>query len=140
MTTTTARWVMNGYYGGRRYDWAQCRYCGRAGQDCAAAVCLLCGTRQCFGNGSAGGTCAVCLHGWIPGWSRGGTAESKQCGYRGCELDAVANVPRVKRACIEHVKRARAGRMSLPDYVAYQIKARDAGKWWQNWRLVEDLP
>jgi hypothetical protein len=134
-TETLTRWVMEGYYGGRRYNWPQCRYCGHGGTDCRPAVCLLCGTRQC----SSSSTCKVCHVGWLPGWSRGGTAEGKQCGYKGCELDAVANVARVKRACLEHTTRARVGRLSLPDYVAEQLKVRDAGKWWQHWRCVDEL-
>ncbi|HET8643802.1 MAG TPA: hypothetical protein VFM37_17835, partial [Pseudonocardiaceae bacterium] len=99
---TPARWAMHGPYGGRRYDWPQCRFCGRAQQgDCRPVECALCRTRQCHGNGLQ---CAICLHGWLPGWSRT-HLPSTRCGYARCDEPAIATAPRVARVCRGHVGR-----------------------------------
>lgn len=141
-TIEPSRWVMSReYYSVARgeYKWSRCRFCGRAQEhDCKLAECQLCGSRVCHGNGSK---CPICLYGWIPGWSRGpGIAEASQCGYAGCTKRAVANAPRVKRVCADHVGRVKirwAGRsISLPDYVAECIAHRDSGKGWEQWRYV----
>jgi hypothetical protein len=136
-TVARGRWVRGGYYGGRRYNWPQCTYCGRAGTDCPAVECLLCGSRQCHGNGSGDGCCAVCYYGYLPGWSR--SSEPKDCGYKSCDKDAIAKAPRVKRVCADHADRVKVLKMTLTEYVAEQVAVRDSGKGWQRWRFVEDV-
>ena len=141
--TDTRRWTLGGY--ARQYSWAQCRYCGRAqNHDCQRVECLLCGTAQCHGNGSGNGCCAVCHHGWLPGWSRmhlprhytddGRTIMA--CGYAGCEGEAIATA-RKRSVCRTHAARVKVHKgLTLLEYVAEQIAARDAGQGWQKWRLV----
>jgi hypothetical protein len=63
----------------------------------AAQVCLACGTRVCACHGTARGTCPVCYRGYLSGWYR-----PVACGYRGCTALAVAESPRVGRACLHH--------------------------------------
>lgn len=136
------RWVHRGPYGGQRYGWAQCRYCGRAQNgDCRAVDCLLCGTTQCHGNGGGDGCCSVCHFGYLPDWSR--TAEEAVCGYTGCEESAVATAPRVRRVCASHASRAAVhlpgGRIPLADYATVQCAERDAGRPdWACWRYLLD--
>jgi hypothetical protein len=88
------------------YSWAQCRFCGRAGQDCPPAACLLCGTIQCFGNGSAQGTCSVCYHGYIPG---GGRSYHDRCGKKRCDEPAASKAPRVGQVCVGHAATTKSG-------------------------------
>lgn len=133
------RWVYGGRYATRSYPWPQCRYCGRAqNHDCKIATCDLCGSPQCFGNGSGDGTCNVCFYGYLPGWSG---YSSRTCGYKGCNKHAIAKAPRVKDVCKDHAPRVKirlSGRsVTLPEYVAEQIAHRDSGKGWQSWRLVD---
>jgi hypothetical protein len=141
VTTDSPRWVLNGF--ARQYDWAQCRFCGRAqNHDCAPVACLACGSVQCHGNGSRDGTCAVCHHGYLPGWSRSESA--RVCGYAKCGKDAVATAPRVRQVCADHLGRAtvttyadRARRVvTLVEYIAQRAAHRDSGKGWEHWRWV----
>lgn len=131
MTTTisqAARWSKGGY--AKPYPWAQCRYCGRAQDyDCKPVECMACGSRQCHGNGSRNGTCAVCLVGYLPGW--GHSLAQTRCGYAHCDNQAVARVPRVGQACAEHLRPA--VRAKITERVAH----RDSGKGWEHWRWVE---
>lgn len=79
-----------------------CRYCGsmREGPvDCKLVECKACGSPQCFGNGSARGTCSICLVGLLPGWS----GHDRRCGYKGCFAPSIAEAPRVKQVCRTHV-------------------------------------
>lgn len=136
-TSQTGRWIMGGMYGPRQYNWAQCAYCGRAGEECKRAVCLLCETPQCFKNGAGDGTCSICGYGWLPGWSR---ASGRTCGYKGCEDEAIADVPRVKRACAGHIDRVKVqvyGHSTpLREVIAQAIAERDAGRSPMMWRFV----
>jgi hypothetical protein len=130
-----SRWCLGGAYGGRRCDWPQCRYCGRAqNQVCPVVVCPLCGSRQCRSHSE----CAVCLYGWLPGWARGSEVS---CGYEGCDGPAVARAPGVGRVCKGDVGRVRVrlqGRsVPLDEFVAEQLAQRDAGAGWQHWAYVK---
>lgn len=119
-----------------RYSWPQCRYCGRAqNHDCPVAVCLLCGSPQCFGNGGGSGRCSVCLNGLLPGWSGVSEIVHNGCGYARCDLPAVA-VARKKPVCIDHANQIKVGKVTLAEHVRESIAHRDSGKGWQEWRLV----
>lgn len=64
-------------------------------------VCLACGAQVCACHGMARGQCPVCFRGFLSNYYK-----AQPCGYKGCTSHAVAAVPRVKRACLEHaVKR-----------------------------------
>jgi hypothetical protein len=130
--TEQPRWTRGGY--ARQYSWPQCRFCGRAQtHDCPRVECMLCGSPQCFGNGSGNGCCAVCHHGYLPGWSRIGRTV---CGYAGCDHEAVA-FARKRPVCTGHAERVKVARgLVLTDYVAEQIARRDAGKGWERWQLT----
>lgn len=136
LTLASPRWVYTGPYGGRRYNWAQCRFCGRAGQhDCVPAACLLCESVQCNDKD----TCRVGLYGWMPGWYRG-HGRRITCGYKGCERQPVANAPRVRQVCAEHVTRVKVrcmgGWVPLLECVADRIAHRDSGDGWERFRFV----
>lgn len=60
-------------------------------------VCMHCGNKVCACAGSARGTCPHCLRGMLSNYYN-----ARPCGYAGCKHYAVAEVPRVKRACCEH--------------------------------------
>jgi hypothetical protein len=129
------RWSRGGY--ARTYSWAQCRYCGRAqNHDCARVECLLCGSPQCFGNGSGNGHCAICHVGYLPGWSRIGRAH---CSRRGCESPAVA-VVRKRTLCLAHATTAKiTPGQTVAEYVTDKLALRDAGKLmigFTPWKLV----
>ena len=142
-TTLPARWSLGGL--ARVYSWSQCRYCGRAqNHDCPVVECLLCGSPQCHGNGSSNGLCAVCHHGFLPGWSRthlpraytgdGGTIIA--CQYAGCDHEGIA-IARRKPVCLAHAERIKVGKAeTLAAYVARRIAHRDSGAGWERWRLV----
>lgn len=136
------RWVMHGLYGGRRYDYPQCRYCGRlAERDCPPATCLLCDTTQCHGNGSGNGCCSVCHYGYLPGWSR--NADQATCGYAGCDRPAVAVAHRVRRVCLPDAQRATlrsAGQtMTLAEWATERVAERNAGRPdWARWTYLLD--
>jgi hypothetical protein len=101
-------------------DMPKCPNCGRwspGDKPCEWVSCLACGTFQCFGNGSARGTCRTCYHGMIPGWSGNNNpadhpgryrpampSESVRCDYKGCNAMAVyRHLPGSKsRACLAH--------------------------------------
>ncbi len=129
--TTDQRWSRRGY--ARQYDWAQCRYCGRAqAHDCPRVECRLCGSAQCFGNGSSNGHCSVCHHGLLTGWG----GESKYCDYKGCDGQSVATARKLA-VCIAHAQRVKVTKnQTLAEYVASRIAHRDSGKGWQYWQLV----
>ena len=56
-------------------------------------------------HGLGNGTCAVCLHGHLEGWSWG-IQGRPTCGYKNCEKPAVfIKVPRVEVCCETCVKR-----------------------------------
>ena len=129
------RWVYQGYYGGRQYNWAQCRYCGRGGADCQPVACMLCASVQCQGNGTE---CHVCHFGWLPGWSRGYLQEHKLCGYAHCDAPAVATL-RKRRACMAHAMRVKVSGQLLAEYVAERLAHRDSGKGWERFRFVAGL-
>lgn len=131
------RWSLGGY--ARVYSWPQCRYCGCAqGHDCPRVQCLLCGTAQCFGNGSGNGQCSICHHGYLPGWSR--SVYVKQCGYAGCESEAVA-IARRKPVCLAHAGRIKVHKgMTLSEYVSERTNSLAAGTLKVGltpWRLVD---
>lgn len=135
-TATNTRWAQRGQLdSAHRYDWPMCRYCGRAqAHDCATVECALCGTRQCHGNGSARGLCAVCLYGYLPGWSR--HTRERTCGYKGCESAAIA-FARKRPICLEHTKRVRVNGLLLPEYVETRLTHRDSGAGWEHWTLID---
>ena len=99
----------------------RCQHCRRWGSDCAIAFCMGCGTPVCHGYGSARGQCPVCLLGRLPGWH----FTNKSCGYKGCTEEAIYySVPRIKRCCKTHAKRAKVRGETLADYVTRMIKER----------------
>jgi hypothetical protein len=125
MTTTTTepgRWGIQH----TRYAWPQCRFCGRATDtqepNCRPGVCLACGSRQC---NSRQGRCIVCLVGIMPDWS----GWRRECGYTGCQAQAVARAPRVGVVCAEHLSRPTrrwAGTtISLAEDIARRVAERD---------------
>jgi hypothetical protein len=121
------RWSLGGY--AQSYSWAQCRYCGRAqSHDCPRVECLLCGTPQCFGNGSGNGLCAICHHGYLPGWSRGySVANARTCQRAKCDAPAIATARR-KTLCVDHARTVKvAGGITLEQYVNDRLEALNAG-------------
>lgn len=83
-----------------------CQHCHRWGNtDCEIAVCLGCGTSQCFYNGAGKGTCSSCGYGILPGWS----GSKGTCSYVGCtEPAAFAYCPGGKRyVCHAHAQRVK---------------------------------
>lgn len=146
LTIDTARWALGGYADPRSYP--HCKYCGRIGVgrsdncDCPVVACLLCGARQCHGNGGTNGTCSICYNGWLPGWSRRGGG-AIPCGYVKCELPAVADAPRVGCVCSGHADRAKlrigSRSLTLREYATEQVALLNAGKLAigrQFWRWV----
>lgn len=83
------------------------------------SVCMLCGAVQDMMNGLGHGSCGLCLHGMLAGWSQtGGT-----CSYAGCEQDAVAWGLRGKwKVCRAHAEGQGIG-VKLDEVIASQIKA-----------------
>lgn len=132
--SATARWSIGGY--ARQYSWPQCRYCGRAqSHDCQRVECMLCGTAQCFGNGSGNGSCAICHHGYLPGWSRIGRTT---CGYAGCDHEAIANA-RKRPVCIAHAERVKVQGVALLKYATDRVERLHAGELkvgQATWKLV----
>lgn len=127
----SARWALVGRSFAVVASYPTCRYCHRASErDCEPVECLLCGSRQCHGNGAARGTCAICLYGWLPGWWREPAART--CGYAGCEAPAVARAPRVRRVCLAHASRVKpqfgSARLSLRHVTLMRINERNAGR------------
>ncbi len=125
-------------------SWAHikgCLWCGRAGgintdgqSMHERAECLACGTPQC--NSSP--RCAACLIGWMPNWSRG-LNNDRTCGYAKCEQPAVAEAPRVRRVCAEHLTRAKSsdGRtlaQYITDHVAVAVE--HTGGYSLRWRWL----
>ncbi|MDO8611103.1 MAG: hypothetical protein Q7R95_11310 [bacterium] len=89
----------------RIYDFSTCNLCGDAYGvikpeiQHRATTCLLCGTRQCMGNGLGNGCCSICYHGLLPGWS----GSEGICSYKNCGKVAVARGKQGKRyVCLEH--------------------------------------
>jgi len=133
--SNTGRWILGSGIPAT-YAWAQCSYCGRAqSHDCTPVACLLCGTVQCFGNGSK---CSVCHYGRIPGWSC--SSDERFCGRKGCGAPAVSSAPRVRQVCAEHAKttKLRLGQRSvtIADYAIERVAHRDSGKGWEHWRFA----
>jgi len=124
------RWVRKDR---RIYEFSDCRLCGSAHGvvkpeiEHRESTCLACGSRQCLGNGTARGTCSVCLVGLLPGWS--GT--DCVCDYKGCDETAVALVDgKNRRRCRKHLERGKwAG------YVDRRLAERERG-----WILVDESP
>jgi hypothetical protein len=111
-----------------------CRWCGHIGQDHPAVQCPLCGTVQC----QRSWTCPVCYHGIVGGYRPG---DLDKCGYAHCSKPAIAEVPRVRRVCKDHVGRVKlrlhGGRqVMLHVHVEERLAHRDSGKGWEFWRLV----
>jgi hypothetical protein len=117
------RWSLGGY--ARQYPWPQCRYCGRAqDHDCPRVKCLLCGAAQCFGNGSGNGLCAICHHGYLPGWSRIGRTV---CARSGCEAPAVA-IARKRPLCAAHAATVKVNGKPLAEYVRERLELLESGR------------
>lgn len=95
------RWVRKDR---RVYTHSLCKLCGAAGgcgpEGCTTMTCLWCGTPQCSVNGLGHGACAVCLYGFLEGWS--GSDAGQACSYKGCKEPAVGRFPRKGRACSSH--------------------------------------
>ena len=109
-----------------------CRHCGSWGTDCPIAVCEGCGTPQCHRNGTRAGTCRICFHGYLSGWSKG-MGGVPVCGYARCNNPALfRDVPRVGCCCRACWGRPRMqGGVSLREYVLARVEA-DA---WRHLRL-----
>jgi hypothetical protein len=59
------------------------------------------------------------------------------CGYAGCDEPAIATA-RKRSVCRTHAARVKVHKgLTLLAYVAECIAARDEGKGWQRWRLVD---
>jgi hypothetical protein len=128
-------------------DGAGCRWCGWAGnvsqavQAHEAVACLACGTVQC----KAKATCAACLVGWLPGWSRSvyrydqaGRDVGYLCGYRGCGNEAVADAPRVDRVCNDHLSRVKTRGITLERRIQQTkaISLEHGGGSFQQWQWM----
>jgi hypothetical protein len=106
-----------------------CAACGwfgaLAGPHHNTAECLACGTVTCEGLHS---TCRVCHYGLFKRMT------SLPCGYKGCTSPAVAEAPRVRRVCKDHMQRAKVRAFgkeeSLADYVFREMTER-----WVEWVL-----
>lgn len=100
-----------------------CPWCHRGSQGPhRLAVCLACSTPQCSANPS----CVACLHGWLPGWSRGYQWDGDRnvvdrCGYKKCDQPAVADAARVGRVCAAHLDRAKENGRPLADVIAENV-------------------
>jgi len=105
----------------RVYDFSLCKLCGAAGFTtgrCETTTCLYCGTVQCMSNGGGRGQCAICHHGFLPGWS--GSHAGTPCSYKGCIEPAVGRFPRKGRVCASH-----GTRILGAGYLAQQLVERD---------------
>lgn len=115
------------------YASSHCRLCGSCHGVVAPEIehrgttCMLCGTRQCMGNGLGNGCCAICFYGFLPGWSGIGG----NCGYKNCRKPAVARGIRGKRGvCAEHFALQHGS-----DYLQKRLDSRN-----KEWIEVEDSP
>lgn len=61
------------------------------------STCKACGNTQCWTEGLARGQCGVCYIGLLDAFS------SRKCGYKGCDKEAIAAVPRKRYACKFHL-------------------------------------
>lgn len=113
----------------RRYEYmsGQCRYCGTHCPGKAHSVtahpraeCLACGTPQC----DKGSRCVVCMIGFV---GRVPYGMSTACGYAQCSKPAVAEAPRVHRACAYHLSQARSRGTTLADDIASSVRLRELG-------------
>ncbi|MEW1837505.1 hypothetical protein AB0392_06060 [Nonomuraea angiospora] len=101
----------------------QCRYCGCGGPDGdhQRTVCRACDMPQCLYPSK----CRICLVGYIQGVSYGLYSNDRCCGYKKCTNEAVAEAPRVKRVCRDHLPRVTrkwAGRtISIADDITERI-------------------
>lgn len=106
----------------RVYDFSLCKACGAAGgcdlSGCSTMTCLFCGTPQCSSNGLGRGQCAVCYHGFLPGWF--GSQPGQACSYKGCSAPAVGRFPRKGRCCQAHGERILGA-----EYVSARLAERD---------------
>lgn len=133
------RWIYK-----RRYTTeGSCTYCGThtGGTPCAVTVCQACGSEQCMSHGGANGSCCICHHGLLRGWSGW---NKHLCQVAGCENIAVVHdVPKTmgKRngcLCAEHLDRVSvrvywtwgAGaipkkKVTVREYLDYMLRRRD---------------
>ena len=88
----------------------QCSDCGSVygivgnGHDCGSSICSLCGAVVCMSYGLAKGTCPICYHGMLSGWSHG-RAEREyngKCSYKHCVEKYVAYGRGRKPICKVH--------------------------------------
>ncbi len=146
---TAPRWVGVGWERNWHLvrDGGSCRWCGWAGsvssatQAHEAVACLACGTVQC----KTKETCAACVVGWLPGWSRSiyrydqaGRDVGYLCGYRACGNHAVADAPRVRRVCKDHLGRVKTRGTTLERVIqqAKAISLEHGGGAFQQWQWM----
>lgn len=109
-----------------------CRLCGSytivpPEVECRPTTCLWCGSRQCMSNGLGNGTCSICFHGLLPGWS--GT-EGKICSFKNCNQPAIARGRQGKKyVCKDHVEH------QFPGYLTARLTDRD-----KQWYLTDESP
>jgi hypothetical protein len=100
-----------------------CRYCSAGGPDGdhQRTVCRACNMPSCLYPR----TCRICQVGYLDGVSYGLYGDDRHCGYKSCGNEAVAEAPRVKRVCGDHLARVthkRAGRtVSLADDITERV-------------------
>ena len=110
------------------YPWAQCRFCGIAGNDCPRSVCLACDTIQC----QQSSRCRVCRYGVIAGYAVSPDKKGRYqrtCGYVGCVGPRAAEAPRVGWVCIDHLARPNlkvgGETVSLAEHIRRRVAIRD---------------
>ncbi|WP_433516457.1 hypothetical protein ACQP2T_13345 [Nonomuraea sp. CA-143628] len=102
-----------------------CRYCssssGGPDGDHPRTMCRGCDMPQCLYPSK----CRICLVGYLNGISYGLYGDDRQCGYKGCTSEAVAEAPHVKRVCRDHldrpVRRFGGEALKLIDEITSQI-------------------
>ena len=141
-TETLTRWVSTHL---RIFDARQCVHCGRFDPDsrtadgravCSTVTCLMCGARQCHGNGGGSGQCRICYVGILPGWS----GWDQQCSYKGCLHEAVARGRGRKPVCRAHAERQGIGKQNpLPFYREVPDPAPVQSHWdWEAQRRQQE--
>lgn len=107
----TSRWIRKNQ--NPVFDPQQCPYCGSFSCSRAIAVCKMCGSPQCMGNGLGCGQCSICYVGLLPGWSG---SDGGRCAYVRCQGEPVARGRGRKLICKAHAEHQGVGK---PDYTGW---------------------
>lgn len=81
--------------------------------DRQVAICMMCGSPQCHGNGLGRGQCSLCYVGLLPGWS----GSIGKCSYARCGKPAVARGRGHRMVCKSHAEHQGIGTPDLKDWV-----------------------